>query len=55
MRLARENPTWGFDRIQGDLANLSHDISDTTIVGNILRERGIEPVPGSVRCRFHFG
>jgi putative transposase len=42
--MARKNPTWGYDRIQGALANLGHKISDTT-VGNILREHGIEPVP----------
>jgi hypothetical protein len=42
--MARENPTWSYDRIQGALANLGHRISDTT-VGNILRKNGIEPVP----------
>ena len=41
--MAREAPTWGYDRIQGALANLGYKISDTT-VGNILREHGIEPV-----------
>jgi putative transposase len=44
LRMASENPTWGYDRIQGALANLGHQISDTT-VGNILRENGIEPAP----------
>jgi hypothetical protein len=44
LRMARENPTWGYDRIQGALANPGHEISDTT-VGNILREHGIDPVP----------
>ncbi len=39
LRMARENPTWGYDRIQGALANLGHKISDTT-VGNILKEHG---------------
>ena len=43
LRFARENPTWGYDRIQGALANLGHKVSDQT-VGNILREHGIEPV-----------
>ena len=42
LRFARENPTWGYDRIQGALANLGHKISDQT-VGNILKEHGIEP------------
>jgi putative transposase len=40
--MARENPTWGCDQIQGALANLRYSISDST-VANILREHGIEP------------
>ena len=44
LELARENPSWGYDRIQGALANLGHEISDQT-VGNILKENGIEPAP----------
>jgi transposase InsO family protein len=44
LRMAKENPSWGYDRIQGALANLGHDISDTT-VGNILKANGIEPAP----------
>jgi putative transposase len=44
LRMAKENPTWGYDRIQGALANLGHEISDTT-VGNILKANGIEPAP----------
>ncbi len=42
LRLASDNPTWGYDRIEGALANLGHNISDQT-VGNILKEHGIEP------------
>jgi putative transposase len=42
--MARENPTWGYDRIQGALANLGHTISDST-VANILRRHGIDPAP----------
>ena len=42
--MARENPSWGYDRIQGALANLGHQISDKT-VGNILKAHGIEPAP----------
>jgi len=44
LTIARTNPTWGYDRIQGALANIGHEISDTT-VGNILRDNGIEPAP----------
>jgi putative transposase len=44
VQMARENPSWGYDRIQGALANLGHDICDQT-VGNILKAHGIEPVP----------
>ncbi len=33
--MARENPSWGYDRIQGALANVGHEISDQT-VGRIL-------------------
>ena len=47
LRLARENPSWGYDRIQGALANLGHTISDTT-VGNILRAHGIESVSSGI-------
>ncbi|MFT5854372.1 MAG: putative transposase [Verrucomicrobiales bacterium] len=44
LRTAKENPAWGYDRIQGALANLGHEISDTT-VGNVLKEHGIELAP----------
>ena len=44
LRFARENPSWGYDRIQGALANLGHEVSDQT-VGNILKGHGIEPAP----------
>jgi putative transposase len=44
VRLASENPSWGYNRIQGALANLGLTISDAT-VGNILKENGIEPAP----------
>ena len=44
LRMAREYPGWGYNRIQGALANLGHKISDTAI-GTILKEHGIEPAP----------
>ena len=48
LRFAQENPTWGYDRIQGALANVGFHISDTT-VGNILKAHGIEPAPDRQR------
>ena len=42
VKFAKENPTWGFDRIQGELARVGYPISDTT-VSNILKAHGIEP------------
>jgi transposase InsO family protein len=44
LQLARENPTWGYDRIADALANIGHKVSDQT-VGNILKAHGIEPAP----------
>jgi putative transposase len=44
VQMARENPSWGYDRIVGALANLGHSLSDQT-VGNILRHHGISPAP----------
>ena len=44
LQMARDNPSWGYDRIQGALNNLGYKISNTT-VGNILRANGFEPAP----------
>ena len=44
VRFARENPSWGYDRIQGALKNLKYHISDST-VGNVLKAHGIGPAP----------
>jgi putative transposase len=44
VRLARENSSWGYDRISGALMNLGHKVSDQT-VGNVLRRHGIAPAP----------
>lgn len=42
--LAKENPSWGADRIQGELKKLGHRISDTS-VENILKGTGPEDGP----------
>jgi putative transposase len=44
LRIAAENPTWGYRRIQGALANLGHRIDKIT-VRNILRRHHIDPAP----------
>jgi putative transposase len=44
LRMARENVSWGYDRIQGALTNLGHNIAPNT-VSNILKRHGIEPAP----------
>jgi len=44
LRLARENPSWGYTRIQGALANLHHEVGRGTIA-TILEEHGMEPAP----------
>ena len=44
MRMAEENPTWGYRRIQGALANLGYHIDKIT-VRNILRRYHREPAP----------
>jgi hypothetical protein len=44
VRMARENRSWGYDRIVGALANLGDTISDQT-VGNLLKRHGIPPAP----------
>ena len=43
-RIANENPTWGYTRIQGALKNLGHHVGRSTIA-RILRTQGISPVP----------
>ena len=44
VRMARENRSWGYDRIVGALANLGYTVSDQT-VGNLLKRHGIAPAP----------
>jgi hypothetical protein len=43
-RMARENRTWGYDRIVGVLTNLGYRISDQ-MVGNLLKRHSIPPAP----------
>jgi transposase InsO family protein len=44
VRLATENPTWGYRRVHGELCRLGHRIAAST-VWTIVRNAGIEPTP----------
>jgi len=44
LRMAAENRTWGYTRIQGALQNLGHEIGRGTIA-KILQEAGVDPTP----------
>jgi putative transposase len=45
LRMAIENPTWGYTRIQGALNNVGHRVGRSTIA-RILKAQGLAPVPG---------
>jgi transposase InsO family protein len=44
VRMATDNPTWGYTRIQGALTNVGHRVSRSTI-RRILKSAGLPPVP----------
>jgi len=44
LEFARENRSWGYDRIAGALINLGHSVSDTTIA-NVLKRNGLPTAP----------
>ena len=44
VRMARENPTWGYDRLQGALKHLGHVVAPNTIK-KILKRNDLEPAP----------
>jgi len=44
VRMARENPRWGYSRLQGALSNVGHRVARST-VANILKREGIDPAP----------
>jgi len=53
VRLAKENPSWGYGKIEGELLKLGTKVSQTT-VRNILDRHGIVPAPnrnGSIGWR----
>lgn len=44
LRMAGENPTWGYRRIHGELSRLGHKVAPSS-VWKILRDAGIDPTP----------
>jgi len=53
VRMATENPTWGYTRLRGALRNLGYEIGRNTIK-RVLKEQGIEPTPTRGR-RYSWG
>jgi putative transposase len=47
LRLAQQNPAWGYRRVHGELSRLGHHISEAT-VRRILRARRPRPAPRNV-------
>ena len=48
LRMARENESWGYKRIEGQLRNVGYVICSST-VSNILKRHGNEPAPSRKR------
>src|SRR5262252_1791852 len=44
VRMAGENPRWGYTRIRGALSNLGHQVARGT-VANVLKREGMDPAP----------
>ena len=44
LEMARDNPTWGYRRICGELTGLGHKIAPSTIWA-ILKAAGVDPAP----------
>jgi putative transposase len=52
LRLARENPRWGYPRIAGELRKLGARVSPST-VRRILLANGVAPAPRRSRLSWH--
>jgi transposase len=49
LRLARENPQWGYKWIEGELAKLGHRVGRST-VRDLLKRADLPPAPERSRC-----
>ena len=45
LRMAAQNLTWGYTRLQGALQNLGYEIGRGTIA-KVLKQAGVDPAPG---------
>ena len=48
LRMARENRSWGYTRIEGAMRNLGHEVGRSTVAA-ILKTAGLEPAPERVK------
>ena len=44
LRLARENPSWGYRRVHGELCRLGYKLGASTVWA-ILQRAGVDPAP----------
>ncbi len=44
VRMATDNPSWGYCRIQGELRKVGHRVAPSTIA-SVLKANGIQPAP----------
>ncbi len=44
LRLARENPTWGYGKLEGELGKLGYDVGRSTI-RDVLKRKHVPPAP----------
>ena len=44
VRMAKENPTWGYRRVHGELSRLGYRVAPST-VWKLLRSAGVDPTP----------
>jgi putative transposase len=45
LKLARENPGWGYARVRGELRKLTSQKVSNQFVANVMREQGLDPGP----------